>query len=158
MHAAAEELAGPWEWVISLDDEESHCRFASGARTTKLSGAYWDADGGTRRYTEDVAPWFDMGLLSVHGKQEADRLKLANRRTHADLFAEMLGLDKGAPALPQDPAAEAWARSFAEQTGLRARGPVLGLNTGAGGRWTSKALPEERVVEVVREIDRSLKG
>lgn len=156
--AAAEELAGPWEWVISLDDEEPHCRFASGARTAKLSGAYFDEASGQRRYTEDVAPWFDMGLLSVHGKQEADRLKVANRRTHGDLLAEMLGLQKGAPALPQDPAAEAFARSFAEREGLHARGPVIGLNTGAGGRWTSKALPVERVVEVVLEIDRSLGG
>lgn len=156
--AASEELAGPWSWVISLDDEEPHCRFASGVQADRLSGAYWDGDATARRYTPDVGPWFDMGLLSVHGKAEADRLKIENRRTHADLLANMLGLEKGAPALPTDPAAEAFARAFVGQHGLHERGPVIGLNTGAGGRWTSKALPVERVAEVALEIDRTLGG
>ena len=35
--------------------------------------AYFDTSEGRRAYTADVAPWFDMGLLSVHGKEEADR-------------------------------------------------------------------------------------
>lgn len=156
--AAAAELAGPWDQVISLDDEEPHCRFASRIETARLTGATWDEAAGARRYTADAAPWFDMGLLSVHGKERADRLKLENRRTHADLLAEVVGVAKGAPELPREPASEAFGRAFAERRALHAHGPVLGLNTGAGGRWTSKALSVERTAEVVREVHRSLRG
>jgi heptosyltransferase-2 len=35
---------------------------------------------------------------------------------------------------------------------------VIGLNTGAGGRWESKRLPEERTVELAAEIARRLDG
>src|SRR6185369_12410524 len=65
--ALAARLAGTrWTRLISLDDEVALCRLASRVRADRLSGAY--LSGGVRAYTPDVAPWFDMGLLSVHGK------------------------------------------------------------------------------------------
>ncbi|MCB9913576.1 MAG: hypothetical protein H6828_00335 [Planctomycetes bacterium] len=140
--------ARAWSWVISLDDEEPLCRLASALDAVRLSGAYLDA-AGARAYTPDVAPWFDMGLLSVHGKQAADRMKVENERSHAAIYADMLGLPMGRPELPLPEAALA----FAAQT-LGARGDAwrVGLNTGAGGRWTSKQLPPERVAELAARL------
>lgn len=146
-----------FDWVISLDDEAPLCALASRLEAGKLSGAFLD-EAGARAYTPDVAPWFDMGLLSVHGKEEADRRKVANTRSHPDIFASMLGIERGEPILPLPPEAEAFAREFVERTGLRRAGPVIGLNTGAGGRWHSKALPIERVAELVRKILAELSG
>ena len=81
---ALERLAArSWGWVISLDDEEPLCALASSLETDRLSGAYMGKDG-KRAYTADVAPWFDMGLLSVHGKKEADRRKLVNTKSQPD--------------------------------------------------------------------------
>src|SRR6187455_2795792 len=92
---ALERLAGRrWRWVISLDDEEPLCALASSLETARLSGAYLGKDG-KRAYTADVAPWFDMGLLSVHGKAEADRLKVANQKSQPAIYAEMLGIEMG---------------------------------------------------------------
>lgn len=149
--------ATTWDWIVSLDDEEPLCRLAAALPTRRLSGATWDAErGGT--YTDDSAPWFEMGLLSVHGKEEADRRKVANARSHPEILADMLGISCGRPVLPREPTAEAGAADFAAGTGLCGEGPVIGLNTGAGGRWRSKMLPPERAIELTLELDRRLEG
>lgn len=147
--------ASSFERVLSFDDEQGLCALATalaGDRPGVVTGAYLDADG-VRRYTPDVAPWFDMGLLSVHGKQEADRLKLTNQESHPAIFARMLGIEMGEPELPLPDAALAFAEQFAEAGGLADRGPILGLNTGAADRWPSKRLPVEQVAELVRLVD-----
>jgi heptosyltransferase-2 len=157
--AEAELTRTPFDWIISLDDEVPLCALASALAAAsprgRLSGAYLQPDG-SRAYTDDVAPWFDMGLLSRLGKATADRLKVENQRTHPAIYAAMLGLDEGRPELPLTPAARAHAAAFAARHGLardgfvgtpRNRSRVIGLNTGAGGRWTSKGLPVERVLD-----------
>ena len=153
----AAELAGRrFDWVISLDDEEPLCRLAAGLDAARLSGASWTH--GRRTYSADSAPWFDMGLLSVHGKQEADRRKAANRHSHPEILGSMLGLPVGEPLLPPESESEARVADRAAGVGLASSPatPVIGLNTGAGGRWPSKALPEERVVALARELDADL--
>jgi heptosyltransferase-2 len=145
--------------VLSFDDEDPVCALASrlAEHGAELSGAYLD-ERGVVRYTRDAAPWFDMGLLSVHGKEEADRRKRANRESHPRMFARMLGIEPGEPELVLPEEALAAAAAFASARGLHARGPAIGLNTGAGGRWESKRLPVPRVVELAREIDRRRGG
>lgn len=156
--AASEALSAErWDWVLSFDDERELCSLASELATERFSGARLGTDSAPT-YTADVAPWFDMGLLSVHGKQEADRLKLANQKTHPAIFAEMLGIEAGKPELPLPEAARAFAAAFRERHGLGQRGRIVGFNTGAGGRWLSKQLSPERSVELARELARRLDG
>jgi len=140
-----------WTRVISLDDEEPLCALASRLVTDHLSGATLDATG-QRVYTPDVAPWFDMGLLSVHGKAEADRLKIANQKSQPRIYAEMLGLPMGKPTLQLTSEAISYAEDFARRHEFDQRRPVIGLNTGAGGRWISKQLSPERTVEFARRV------
>lgn len=144
-----------WDRVLSFDDEEPLCRLAThlggDGSDGRLSGAWLDG-AGKRRYTADVAPWFDMGLLSVHGKAEADRRKQANRETHPAIFARMLGIERGEPELELPVPARAFAAAFAAHTGLEDVRPVVGLNTGSGGRWESKKLSEERTVALAVAI------
>jgi len=157
--AAGDELErSSFARVLSLDDEEPLCALASrlggDGKAGVLTGAH--LRDGRRTYTSDAAPWFDMGLLSRFGKAEADRLKLRNRESQPAIYARMLGIEPGEPELPLPEAALAFAQGFAERTALHAQGPVVGLNTGAGGRWVSKRLPVERVVRLVRELARRL--
>jgi heptosyltransferase-2 len=144
-----------WDRVLSFDDEEPLCRLATrlggDGSDGRLSGAWLDA-AGQRRYTPDVAPWFDMGLLSVHGKARADELKRLNRETHPAIFARMLGIEPGEPQLELPAGAHAFAEAFAARTALGEARPVVGLNTGSGGRWESKKLSEERTVELAVAI------
>lgn len=90
-----------YELVVNLEDEIEVANFARDTRHTRVFGAYTD-DGQTVRYTEDASGWFDMSLLSVHGRERADELKLHNRRTYQDLIFEGLGyrFDGDAYCLP----------------------------------------------------------
>lgn len=148
---------GAWDWILSFDDEEPLCRLASSLESARLSGAYLDG-AGQRAYTDDVAEWFGMGLLSRDGKEAADARKVANERSHPQIFADMLGIEMGRPALPLADRVLARAESFATDSRLRSRGLVIGLNTGAGGRWRTKAMDEVQVAELAARIHRDLDG
>jgi len=154
----SDELASErFEWVISLDDEMPLCRMASAQDCVRLSGAYLNEQG-ERAYTPDVSEWFEMGLLSLLGKQEADRLKVANQRSHPAIYADMLGIEAGHPELPLLDAEESGARDFYRVYGLGDGGPVIGLNTGAGGRWASKTMPIPEVMRAIEFLHRSMAG
>jgi heptosyltransferase-2 len=144
-----------FERVVSLDDEVPLCRLASRMKTTRLSGAFERLDG-TRAYTPDVAPWFDMGLLSVHGKARADELKIVNTKSQPRIYADMLRIEMSKPMLRLPEDATAFARDFERRHGLGGDVRVIGLNTGAGGRWTSKQLPVERTVALARLLAHDL--
>lgn len=146
-----------WARVISLDDEVGVARVASEVTSRRLSGAYLRQDGSIA-YTPDTAPWFDMGLLSVHGKAAADFRKIQNRQSHPEIHADMLGVRMGKPALHLTPETQEFAQDFAERHRLDSRRPVIGLNTGAGDRWISKQLDVERTVGVARRIHESRDG
>ncbi len=147
--AAARLAPTAWTRVISLDDEEPLCALASRLNAKQLSGAHLDASG-RRVYTRDVAPWFDMGLLSAHGKAEADRRKVLNTKSHPQIYAEMLGIPMGKPRLELTPEAQQFGREFARRHALDGRRPLIGLNTGAGGRWISKQLQVESTVRLAQ--------
>lgn len=134
-----------WDWVLSLDDEEPLCALASGLDAERVSGATMDGQG-RRVYTDDVEAWFGMGLLSRDGKEAADARKRANERTHPAIYAGMLGIEEGRPELPLARSTIEAARDFGRDHGLFEQELVIGLNTGAGGRWTSKGLPTERAI------------
>lgn len=166
LRALGEQLAGEtWDRILSLDDERSLCALASrvGAgrgdevqaerAAARLSGACLDA-AGEPTYTDDFEPWFGMGLLAKDGREAADARKIANQRSHAEIFAAMLGIRPGRPELPVPAAALAAAE---RRLGATPR-PRIGLNTGAGGRWRTKALPVARVVELVERLDDELEG
>ncbi len=154
--------AHPFDRVLSFDDEEPLCRLASAiqladAPGAALCGAYLD-EAGARVYTDDAAPWFDMGLISRHGKQQADRLKVQNTRSHPEIFAAMLGIAPGKPELQLTESAKAFAVDFQERWELDHRRPLIGLATGASGRWPSKALSVERTVAMAARISEGREG
>jgi ADP-heptose:LPS heptosyltransferase len=81
----------PYDLVINLEDTVDVGLFLKTFETRRLFGAYVDANG-QLQYTDDAHEWFDLSLISRHGRKEADRLKLKNRRTYQDLIFAGLGL------------------------------------------------------------------
>ena len=79
-----------YELVINLEDEIDVANFATKVQHSRLFGAY-TGDGRTVRYTDDASGWFDLSLVSIHGRKRADELKLQNRRSYQDLVFEGLG-------------------------------------------------------------------
>jgi heptosyltransferase-2 len=145
-----------WERVISLDDEVGIARIASAVASKRLSGAYVGNDGALA-YTPDTAPWFDMGLLSVHGKAAADLMKIQNQRSHPQIYADMLGIRMGKPALHLSGDLMRLG-AFVDRFRFEEHRPLVGLNTGAGGRWTSKQLDVGRTVELAEKIHIAREG
>ncbi len=92
-----------FDLIINLEDTLETGLYLNGLKSKQRFGAYVDSDG-QMRYTEDSRRWFDLSLISSHGRAQADRLKLLNRRTYQDLIFDGLGLDfNGDPYLLPEP-------------------------------------------------------
>ena len=79
-----------YDLVINLEDTLEVGHYVKGLEFEQLFGAYVDTSG-TLRYTNDSRGWFDLSLISVYGKDKADKIKLQNRRTYQDLIFSGLG-------------------------------------------------------------------
>jgi len=150
-----------WDRIVSLEEDAVLCtlatRLAAASPAGALTGAFMTKDGALT-YTDDAAPWLDMGLISRLGKEEADRLKCANQHTHGSILAEILGVDAGGPELELSETSLAAASALLGPFRGEGEGPLIGINTGAGERWESKRLPAGRTVELVQELHRALEG
>jgi heptosyltransferase-2 len=80
-----------YDLVINLEDEIEAAIFVKELASRRIYGAYLDGENRVR-YTDDSRAWFDMSLISAHGKVRADELKFQNRRSYQDLVFEGLGL------------------------------------------------------------------
>jgi heptosyltransferase II len=80
-----------FDLVINLEDETELASFVKTTRYHQIFGAYLNGSD-TLGYTEDARSWFDMSLISVYGRKNADALKLQNRRTYQEMIFEGLGL------------------------------------------------------------------
>jgi ADP-heptose:LPS heptosyltransferase len=79
-----------YDLVINLEDDADVAAFVKRVRHRQIFGAY--LNGGTQlAYTADSRSWFDLSLISVHGKARADELKYQNRRTYQEVIFEGLG-------------------------------------------------------------------
>jgi len=78
-----------YDLVINLEDTLDVAQFTKSARCSQTFGAYLDSNN-TLRYTDNAASWFDLSLISRYGKEEADKLKLRNRRTYQAMIFEGL--------------------------------------------------------------------
>ena len=79
-----------YDLVINLEDDWETSRFLKELRFKHLFGAHLNEDG-QLAYTSDSREWFDLSLISTYGREEADRLKLLNRRTYQELIFDGLG-------------------------------------------------------------------
>jgi hypothetical protein len=78
-----------YDLVINLEDDLATAEFVDGICHKQLFGAHLNGNG--LGYTEDSRRWFDLSLISIYGKEKADRLKLENRQTYQELIFGGLG-------------------------------------------------------------------
>mgnify|MGYP000082517774 CR=1 FL=1 len=101
----AQALDREYDLVISLEDEVETAAFVRSAGARQVFGAYLNGDGQVR-YTDAARRWFDLSLISVHGRQRADELKYLNRHTYQELVFDGLGFKfEGEPYVLPRPAA-----------------------------------------------------
>jgi len=78
-----------FDLVLSLEEDVELLKIVSKIKTKKLIGLFIKND--KVDYTEQGREWFDMSLSSKYGKEKADLLKKNNRKSHNQMFIEMLG-------------------------------------------------------------------
>jgi len=80
-----------YDLVINLEDTLEAALYLKELKFKQHFGAYADSENNLR-YTDDSRRWFDLSLISVYGREQADRLKLQNRYTYQELIFDGLGL------------------------------------------------------------------
>lgn len=100
----AQALDREYDLVISLEDEAETAAFVKSAKAKRVFGAYLSGDGQVK-YSDDAKRWFDLSLISVHGRKRADELKYLNRATYQEMVFDGLGFKfNGEPyVLPTPP-------------------------------------------------------
>ena len=83
-----------YDLVINLEDDVDVAWFLKEVEYKQLFGAYMNGRNRVE-YTGDSSRWFDLSLVSVHGKEKADQLKLENRHTYQEMIFDGLGLRFG---------------------------------------------------------------
>src|SRR4029077_10691947 len=79
-----------YDLVINLEDTLEVAWFVRTLNYSQLFGAHLNSDD-QLAYTSDSREWFDLSLISTYGREEADRLKLLNRRTYQELIFDGFG-------------------------------------------------------------------
>jgi heptosyltransferase-2 len=80
-----------YDLVINLEDDRESSSFLKELKFKQLFGAHLNGDV-QLTYTSNSRAWFDLSLISAYGREQADRLKLLNRRTYQELIFDGLGL------------------------------------------------------------------
>ena len=147
-----------YDWVLSLDDECDSTCLATELKTHRLSGAYRSSDS-TLRYTKDMTEWFGMGLLrpkSEGGLSRANELKQQNRYTYGTILYKCLNLPLPV-ARPQVTVLAEYrerVQDWIAGTALATSSRIVGINSGAGGRWKYKSWGEEQTAALAVELHR----
>ena len=147
-----------YDLVICLDDEDEACGLASRVDSKKIIGAYMK--NRQKAYTKSSSLWFDMGLISRFGKKKADELKALNKKTHPEIMHKILDLKykKQEPILTLNAEELGFGRKFAETHDIKKTDAVIGINTGAGGRWEDKKLSVKYTAELIDKLNREIKN
>jgi heptosyltransferase II len=140
-----------YDLIINLDDDHDACEIVPKLNSKNIMGAY--LENSKRVYTENSSAWFDMGLISKFGKEKADELKAKNEKTYPEIMYEILDLDykKQEPVLNVN---EEFGKNFASKNSINENNLVIGVNTGAGGRWEDKKLSIQQTAELIDKLNK----
>ena len=118
-----------FDLVLCMDDEIEPVNLGSSVKSKRLVGSYI-GENGEITYSQNSAEWFDMGLLSKHGKKTADDIKLKNKKTYQEILFKMLELNfNGEEYIIND------NFESAQKNNSKIR---IGIEKTAGSRWPMK--------------------
>ena len=136
--------------VVNLDASKTSAALASLARSGSKDGFVLDERGIVQPTNDAARRWLEAGVF--------DDIKRQGATTYQDRMAEILGLEDRPHryVFELDDEERASAEAHLERLGLDLQRPIIGLNTGAGGRWPLKQWREEGYVDLVGRIRRQV--
>jgi len=126
-----------FDLLLSLDKDPYSTALAMRIDAHERRGFGRDRFGSLVPLHPDSRYAYDLGL--------SDDLKFhENRKTYQEIIFEMCGMkwageEYDLPGFDPDAQDESWKRATLEAAGVHPNGPVVGLNTGAGGVFANKA-------------------
>jgi ADP-heptose:LPS heptosyltransferase len=143
-------LSCTFDRVINLDAGKISAGLAAAARAARKDGYFLHERGHVVATTPAAQAWLEMGLF--------DDLKRANRRTYQSIMAGILGLPVTADGyvFHLTPEEQARGRDHLQKIGLDLRRPIVGVNTGAGGRWELKRWRTDGFLALFEEVHQRL--
>ncbi len=138
--------ARSFDRVINLDAGTTSAALASVARAPRKDGFVLDERGFVQATNDAARRWLEMGVF--------DDLKRQGTTTYQVMMAKILGLDERTAGyileLTEDELAR--GRAHLARLGVDLTRPVIGLNTGAGGRWPLKQWTEDGYLELIGRL------
>jgi heptosyltransferase-2 len=136
--------------VINLDAAKTSAALASAARSPRKDGFVLDERGYVQPTNAAARTWLEAGIF--------DDIKRQGTATYQERMAAILGLSGRQHRYVFELGDEelARARKHLDSIGLDLAKPVIGLNTGAGGRWPLKQWREDGYVDLVNRLGRRL--
>jgi heptosyltransferase-2 len=134
--------------VLNLDASKISAALATAARSSRKDGFVLDERGYVQPTNDAARRWLEAGVF--------DDIKRRGLSTYQDRMADILGLAGCAHHYVFELADNEVDRAKAhlESLGLDFERPVIGLNTGAGGRWPLKQWRENGYLELVNRLGR----
>jgi heptosyltransferase-2 len=134
--------------VINLDASKTSAALATAARSERRDGFVLDERGFVQPTNDAARRWLEAGLF--------DDIKRQGTATYQDRMAEILGVSGSEHryVFELTPEEVARGRAHLQSIGLNLDRPVIGLNTGAGGRWPLKQWREEGYLELIDRVSR----
>jgi len=141
-----------FELVINLEEDYESCELASSLKSRRIFGAYLEPESRKITYTSDSSEWFDMSLISRHGKEKADYLKTVNQKAHQQILCDGLKIRPASPSLYLSPEQYAFAEKFRLKNNIHDNELVIGINSGAGKAWEMKKWESGSIVELINKL------
>jgi len=140
--------ARQFDRVINLDASKISAALAAVAQAPRKDGFLLDPRGWVQPTNDAARSWLEAGVF--------DDIKRAGTRTYQDRMAEILGLGGRAHRyvfeLSVDEIED--GRQHLNRAGVDLKRPLIGLNTGAGGRWPLKQWREDGYLEFITRLGR----
>jgi heptosyltransferase-2 len=138
--------ARQFDRVINLDAGKTSCALATLARADVKSGFVLDSKGCVKPTCAAAETWLKMGVF--------DDLKKQNSRTYQEIMCAILDIPETnlRYVLHLTDEERTRAKEHLADLGVSLDKPVIGLNTGGGGRWALKQWREDAFVELIDRL------
>jgi heptosyltransferase-2 len=141
-----------YDLVFNPDASPNSAILATLAKGKVKRGFGYNEKGHVYPFDQEAQKWFEMGMF--------DDIKKANTETYQKIISDMLGAWSSTYDIifNLDESERSLAEHFAEKHKVSEEDLVIGLNTGAGGRWQNKKWTRKGYLDLIRLIKKELKG